>query len=265
MVRKPVESCGTILSFPRSGSSYLRYLLEGVTGYSTMDIKYLLSKEEGSVINYDSDKCIAIKSHFLESMTNHKKVVFLQRNPLDALVSHTSRYISFQVSETIKTQKENDPLSPVKTFRISWTQSMIDNIKYHLVMYENMVKHMTWRIINQQPVMVLNYDYLVKNPKNSIWKVINFLDPSISKNDCDLSEKNINELTEKSRHIYGNKEDVWVKEHISRDEVRNFIRNTFGSDKDVWSKCYRYIMSQYENDLEFMINTYSKGTCFVCG
>ena len=94
----------TIFSFPRSGNHFVRYLVEFLTGRATLgasgfkrapgqDTPICLRQGPQHLKHVSLDKPVATKAHFTSHLGKTDKLVFILRNPLEAVLSY--RYDGF--------------------------------------------------------------------------------------------------------------------------------------------------------------------------
>lgn len=78
-----------ILSYPRSGNSFARYLIELVTNRPTIDdmAKKIVSREQAPML-HNTGEPIAYKRHDTWKIKPEDRIVFLLRNPKECLVRH---------------------------------------------------------------------------------------------------------------------------------------------------------------------------------
>lgn len=78
-----------IISYPRSGNTYTRYLVEFLTERPTKDAmaKKIVSREQESMI-YKGDDYVAYKRHDFQGVEPDDRLVFILRNYKECLVRH---------------------------------------------------------------------------------------------------------------------------------------------------------------------------------
>ena len=97
------QSSGPVValaSFPGSGNSWVRQLLESVTGIYTgamyCDSSYINAGMIGEGV--DTKNVIAIKAHYIPSfvkkLLNNDKAIYIVRSPFRAILSENNRYIA---------------------------------------------------------------------------------------------------------------------------------------------------------------------------
>ena len=80
-----------LLSFPGSGNTWSRYLIEQSTGYYTGSVyrdKRLSSTMKGEMLQYTSGETVVQKTHGIMRVRYPKSCVFIMRDPKDAILSN---------------------------------------------------------------------------------------------------------------------------------------------------------------------------------
>ncbi|XP_063863253.1 sialate:O-sulfotransferase 1-like isoform X1 [Scylla paramamosain] len=164
-----------LLSFPCSGNTWLRYLLEAASGIFTGSIYYdeLLVKKGFLAEGDNGGKTLVQKTHQSpilsiqysnpvgNSETNMTRpTVLLIRNPANAIIS----FFKFQ-----QTKSHVDQI-PEKMFN---TTKFHTFVKTSLVDWMNLAVKTLMRI--EAPLHVIHYEHLVQNPMQELTKVLAFL------------------------------------------------------------------------------------------
>jgi len=100
-----------LLSFPGSGNSWVRQLLETTTGiytgsYQDCDITYITSGMIGESVY--TDNVIAVKTHFPDhsakelSWLKTRHIIYIIRNPFDAVLAEWKRRAAFLQQKNIE-------------------------------------------------------------------------------------------------------------------------------------------------------------------
>lgn len=77
------------LSYPRSGVTYTRYMIEYLTQKPTKDAMAvkIVSREQKAMI-HEGDDYVAYKTHFFANISHNDRLIFVLRNPKECLVRH---------------------------------------------------------------------------------------------------------------------------------------------------------------------------------
>ena len=140
-----------LASFPRSGNTWARILIESATGQQT-----------GSIYNdrvfQRGRNGIVIKTHSRDSF-KYNKAIILVRNPLDAFASHYKWRKSFERHNKVVEREEhiNRCISMWKNFYTHWS-----GLRY--------------------PNLVINFENLKSETENNLKSIIDFLEKDISAN-----------------------------------------------------------------------------------
>ena len=149
-----------VISHPRSGNTYTRYILENITRFKSYG--YIGSGDLDSIDNagvlrdvpdsfFDSSGIIRKRHGFYKEMysqTSPQKVIFILRNPID---------IKYRDQEI-------------------WNSTTPSSFNWKF--YMKLVKQ--YLELSGFPKTMIRYEDLISNPKNSINSVIAFLDPNAS-------------------------------------------------------------------------------------
>ncbi|XP_078486714.1 sialate:O-sulfotransferase 1-like [Ciona intestinalis] len=153
-----------LISFPGSGNTWIRHLLEQATGLYTGSIysdEHIYRKGFlGEIEKWESSKCAIIKSHkdTLQFSSHFDKLILVIRNPFDAILSEYNRCLSDShtgfANQSSFTGKKWPKFVPYKM------QKWIRIIKVHL----DAGKETT----------VVFYENLVQNPSEELRRLIKF-------------------------------------------------------------------------------------------
>ena len=157
-----------LASFPGSGNSWVRYLMEQSTGYHTgsVYIDYNLMRYGFLEFVFNSS-LIAIKTHetygtinkYFTKSIDYKKCILVVRNPKDAFVAEINRFFT------------NDHRKSLKTFR--WKSEQVQQKLLELV-YRWKLFLLSWLDFSG-PLLVVQFEKLVDNYKLQLERIVNFL------------------------------------------------------------------------------------------
>ena len=133
-----------LASFPRSGNTWLRFLIEEATGEKTGSIytDRIMPRERNGIV---------IKTHKVDSK-NYKRAVLIVRHPFDAIES----YFHWKIDIAGKTN-------------IEWNQHVSNEILY----WEEHTRHWMNASI---PVLLVRYEDIKTNPTYQLNKILNWID-----------------------------------------------------------------------------------------
>jgi hypothetical protein len=189
-----------LTSFPRSGNTFLRALVEKSSGYLTSSV--YCDKRLSNTFTSECNKTNRwlIKTHFpvntlihwpdpQKNFHKYDRYIHLIRNPFDAIVSYHHFHMTTSHTELLK-DKERFRKSLLK--RIDW---YISKYKSH---------YLYWRNVPFYGIMV-RYEDLTKNTRSELEKVLLFLNITVNKNvlDCALRDRDFAYSKSRSTDFYG--------------------------------------------------------------
>ncbi|XP_066942868.1 sialate:O-sulfotransferase 1-like [Macrobrachium rosenbergii] len=158
-----------LVSYPRSGNTWVRYLIEGASGIFTGS-KYgskMLIKMGflGENLSFKSHRTIINKIHknSRKNVRDYSKVVLLIRNPAKSIVSYWNynnnkkgrKRITHNVTED--SYKADAFRKFVKTCITQWTKVAVERLKF------------------SRKLLVVPYEYLLENPIAQVRRILRFL------------------------------------------------------------------------------------------
>ncbi|KAL4237963.1 hypothetical protein ACF0H5_002673 [Mactra antiquata] len=162
-------------SFPGSGNTWTRHLIQQMTGLATSSEycdRSLLNNGFPYECSTDRSHMIVVKTHETKHYHSFQKLVLLIRNPYDALLS------MFHITEAGHTGKPDIEKLKQRCDKlfdqlVTWFISLIGNT------------------INEfrGPVYVIQYDELKRNMKEELKKLAVFLDVEVTPRDIDCTAK----------------------------------------------------------------------------
>jgi hypothetical protein len=143
----------TILSFPRSGNHFVRYIVEFLTGKATVgaagfttvpgqDTPICLRKGPECLKHVKLDDRIAVKSHFVDSIPeNVSGLVLLVRHPIESILSH--RYHNISRSGGFSNNFSENIINTLKQDSKNFTENLDYYEKFKkdksIVLYEDLI------------------------------------------------------------------------------------------------------------------------------
>ncbi|XP_050314335.1 WSCD family member CG9164 isoform X2 [Anthonomus grandis grandis] len=176
--RKPVA----LVSFPGSGNTWLRYLLQQATGFYTGSVykDYGLLKNGFPAESVTTSAVLVVKTHEWgqKSRDMFSKAILLVRAPDKSIHAEFNRqsggHIGFASFDRYRRNKGK-----------YWHQFVNDNLKNWQQL------HMDWLHNFTGPIKVIFYEQLVNNTENTLASVIHFLGVNVPKKsmDCAMEQK----------------------------------------------------------------------------
>ena len=179
-----------MLSYPRCGSSFVRYCVENLLKRPTLDCGGRRDQVYGDPIQYKSNIPILRKEHFIKGInTKVEKLILLVRNYKDSFISHNLRNLDLEKEVDVMYEK----LSEAENFFAEY---------YNLLDYYDKF---------EKDKLIIYYDELIQEPQFSVQKILNFLEPGYKvqtdleklKNESQQKYKQRGGLkTEKIKHLH---------------------------------------------------------------
>ena len=157
-----------LASFPGSGNSWVRYLMEQSTGYHTGSVYIDHNLRSHGFLEYIfNSSLIAIKTHetygtinkYFTKSIDYKKCILIVRNPRDTLVAEINRFFT------------NDHTKSLNTFR--WKSEQVQQKLLELVYgWKSFV--LSWLNFSR-PLLVVQFEKLLDNYRLELERIVNFL------------------------------------------------------------------------------------------
>ena len=144
-------------SFPGSGNSWVRQLLESATGVYTgalyCDGSYIEAGMIGEGVT--TENVIAIKTHdwpyAAKQLLNHDKAIYIVRSPFGSILSEHNRYLAGVYKKKLLGNRHTSEIDPQYYNYSTYVNTLTYNLKYHLT------------IGMQQYIDILQYSLLQYN------------------------------------------------------------------------------------------------------
>ncbi|KAL4711902.1 hypothetical protein ACJJTC_006071 [Scirpophaga incertulas] len=181
----PVADVVALVSHPGSGNTWLRYLLQQVTGIVTGSIymDYGLRVHGFPAENVTDGSVLVVKTHEAPPADpkKFKSGILLIRNPRDAILADFNRLHKGHVGTAPKSAFEQK-FSDRKTGWVNYVASQ-------LTTWEDL--HRLWLTDFSGPLLLVHYDHLVGDTRQTLASVLQFLNVTVSEADmnCAISNK----------------------------------------------------------------------------
>lgn len=208
-----------LASFPRSGNTWTRRLLEHATGLYTRSIYWKSESRQsigskvflGGNINYNTGSTLCIKTHLFD-VHNVKEftegAILLLRNPYKAIVAEAFRKQMIAKDEgperTIQFIKSGDWTNFVKTNAGNWLATAVNWCR------------------NSKRLLVVNYEELQKNTSKELIRVVKFLDQplNMTRIACAVQELPSSEST----GVYLGNHGIKTRSYLTFDPFTKLLR-----------------------------------------
>ena len=198
-----------LLSYPRSGNTWLRYCIEVLTNKRT--IGYLSSDDKDSGVlpkNRTNEEPILIKRHETSDI-KEGKLILIVRNYKEVIIRHNS------VKTIMEDYSSNNRVTYLKLLDF-----------YHTYKGKKMIVY---------------YEDLIGDLKNTIEKVLNFLGLEVGFDSIDDFFSNIEEHKLKSLSIYGEsktkgKTTIYHSSKLTNDELIEWDNFLLKNNKVIFEK-----------------------------
>ncbi|KAF2363004.1 Sulfotransferase domain [Trinorchestia longiramus] len=162
----PPGQVSALASFPGSGNTWLRYLLQQVTGYHTGSVykDFALMKNGFPAESISNGSVIIVKTHeYGEQMrAPFSRAILIIRDPYQAILAEFNRQSGGHIGHAQPDKYSKDNGKYWSTFvhnkALSWTNTYLDWLQF------------------KGPLHVLFYEDLVENLANEMNKILEFLD-----------------------------------------------------------------------------------------
>ncbi|CAH1800959.1 unnamed protein product, partial [Owenia fusiformis] len=193
-----------LYSWPGSGNTWVRHLLQQLTGIYTgsmyHDLKLRTTSFPGE--SYRNGSVIAIKTHHKYSTFSDKvnltRAIVIIRHPLDAHLANEKRML--MKSHT----------GEVNATMLNKLKTIIHNDKRNVLKLEDWsLKTLRWVTVQNIPILILSYESLVLDLKPELLRISHFLNTDITERLLQCVLRNSDGLHLRRKHTQ--------KVHFSRD------------------------------------------------
>ncbi|KAI6654878.1 WSC domain-containing protein 2-like [Oopsacas minuta] len=172
-----------LASFPGSGNSWVRYLMEQGSGYYTGSV-YIDRKLQsyGNLESVFNSSVIAIKTHESHGIINkyftkaidYKKCILIVRNPKQTLIAEINRFFTNDHTKSVQTSKWKSDNIQQKLLELAygWKSFMLSWLDY------------------SNPLLVVQYEKLMENYQLELHRILRFLELDINEEGMQCLEHN---------------------------------------------------------------------------
>ena len=202
-----------LVSYPRSGNTWVRFILEWVSGRPSKGLssndKPMYQRINGPLTHVNGETIIQ-KAHWVKNIKNKKgKLILIIRNPLEVILRHTKKL------------DDKD---------IDWYMSLIK-------IYEE------WDHKNK---IILYYEDLINEPKTEIKKILKFMDLDLNKLDDFMGS--YDEFFDLSVNYYNNK----GKGNKSKTKGKILVYHSLDLKKEDIANFKNYVVKNYPNLITYL-------------
>lgn len=198
-----------LLSFPRSGSTFLRYMMEWFGRGVEVNEK---PNSHDEVVNLES--CFIHKGHFVKDLDGYGKIIFLIRDPFECLYSNVARSTYFTQVESM--------LHSVNKPQLEVYQRMMEQVEKSLTNYKCVMDR-------KDDVLVLSYEDLISDPMSHIRRVFDFVGETPVK---EITKQEVDRITEKSHQFYHTK---YAGQKMEKQKQREIMREVLEQEA-MWNE-----------------------------
>ncbi|XP_060806731.1 WSCD family member AAEL009094 [Amyelois transitella] len=178
----PAPKVTALASFPGSGNTWLRYLLQQSTGIVTGSIymDYGLKLHGFPAENTTDGSVLVVKTHGAPPLDTYKfdAAVLLIRNPRDAILADFNRlfkgHIGTAPKYAFKRRSNNNK-------RSDWATHVYQQLREWEVM------HQKWLTQFPGPIHLVFYEVLVRDTRTELNAILQFLNHTVSEDDMDCT------------------------------------------------------------------------------
>ncbi|KAG7303723.1 hypothetical protein JYU34_012282 [Plutella xylostella] len=223
----PYSDPVALVSFPGSGNTWLRHLLQQSTGYLTGSVynDVGLRRNGFPAENVTNGSVLVVKTHYMPNdiSSYYKSAILLIRNPRDAILAEFNRRLQGHIGTV--------PKSAFKTTygagKISWRTFVLDQAAE----WGNF--HVRWLTQYPRPVHVVLYDELVDDTRSTLAGVLAFLNETVSESAMDCAMRNREGIFRRKKKLQNFDpftEEMYAQLSIVRAEVMKLVSRY--KDKD---------------------------------
>ncbi|GFT14499.1 WSCD family member AGAP003962 [Nephila pilipes] len=224
--RKPPGPMIALVSFPGSGNTWIRFLVQQATGILTGSVyrDYSLKRNGFPAESVANGSVLLIKTHEWGETTRQKfqKAVLLIRDPFGCLVAEFNRRAGGHVGHASpeKFHKGNAWPNFVQTHGKLWMESILDWLQF------------------KGPLLVLRYETITEELPGQLIRLLKFLDVNVTWNAFQC--------------IIRNRDGIFrrAKKHLNFEPFNDSMKHTIESYKAIVELALRY----HEQGVKFDVN-----------
>ncbi|XP_013167977.1 PREDICTED: WSCD family member AGAP003962-like [Papilio xuthus] len=182
----PLPFAIALASYPGSGNTWLRYLLQQVTGIVTgsVSLDYSLRKQGFPAENISDGSVLVVKTHKYppKNVNKFESAILLIRNPRDAILAEFNRINSGHTGIAPKSAFDMKVRAPRRKVWVPF-------VSLQLRKWE--IFHNLWLTKFPGPVYIVFYEALLSDTRNTLQGILIFLNITVTEDDmnCALSNK----------------------------------------------------------------------------
>ncbi|XP_002742011.1 sialate:O-sulfotransferase 1-like [Saccoglossus kowalevskii] len=207
-----------LASYPCSGNTWTRHLLETATGIYTGSVYHDKNLYQGGFLgemeNWQSGTTLIVKrhSHDPTQYLNFHSAIMLIRNPYSVILCERNRQVTN--SHTEYSSKE-DLVKLDKKSGKDWK----DFVKWQIPRWEDAV--MSW-MESTRPLLAIRYEDMKEDPVREVIKMTDFLNVTIGENGLNCLKQDI----EGRFHRSADSEKLQLIEELYTEDLRSAIDST---------------------------------------
>ncbi|CAK8690671.1 unnamed protein product [Clavelina lepadiformis] len=228
-----------LATFPGSGNTWTRYLLERATGVYTGSVYGdRLLHEKGFLGEFpfiSRHRSVVVKDHMLtqNTMSLYQSAILIIRNPYDAMIADFHRYAS---------KGNHTGIASNERFQSEGFQV---RFKYVSSTWLNLIK---WVVLSGKPYLLVNFEELANHPIATTLKMVEFLQMHTVISPDNLQQR----ILCLSQQLNGDHKRR--KHKLTIDPFTNSMKHKFNNDilqacKHLDEHGIRNVLSEYERDI----------------
>ncbi|GBP55733.1 WSCD family member AAEL009094 [Eumeta japonica] len=222
----PTSDVVALVSFPGSGNTWLRYLLQQITGIVTGSIymDYGLRSHGFPAENVTDGSVLVVKTHEAPPVEpdKFKAAVLLIRNPRDAILVDFNRLHKGHIGTAPKAAFKIKESNPRKS---EWSRYVAGQARAWEVL------HRLWLAKFRGPMHIVTYEGLVHDTRGTLKGLLAFLNVTVTEDDirCTLENREgIYRRKKKHKDFDPFTPDMYKELSMTRSRVLNLIMRVHG-------------------------------------
>ncbi|CAH2094052.1 unnamed protein product [Euphydryas editha] len=214
----PSPNVVALVSYPGSGNTWLRYLLQQVTGVVTGSVymDYGLRMHGFPAENVTDGSVLVVKTHEAPPLEvdKFKSAILLIRNPRDAILADFNRLHKGHIGTAPKSafKKIN------KYKKTNWSTYVFNQLST----WESL--HHLWLNRFLGPVHIVFYEILVRDTRKTLQGILDFLNYTVSEGDMDCTVANQEGIYRRKKK-YHDFDPFSPEMYVELNKVRNRVLN----------------------------------------